>query len=113
MVAQLMERAAGTAPKAKGVDTILTHILTGKELHVQVTSQVPEKNAGLRFFIRDAKNIAACDALRHQRGEEDGPLQGSTAGHCGDTCCEELTKNAIHERNGQRIFRAQLFGADD
>ena len=32
MVSRLMEPAARTAPRAKGVDTILTRILTGKEI---------------------------------------------------------------------------------
>ncbi len=44
MVTQLMELAARTAPKAKGVDTIFTRILTGKKIQAfQVTRQIPEK----------------------------------------------------------------------
>ena len=48
MVVQLMELAARTAPKAKGVNTIFTRILTGKKIQaLQVTRQIPEKNVRL------------------------------------------------------------------
>ena len=63
MVARLMELAARTAPKAKGVDTILTRILTGKKIQALAghLADTGEKRK-IGFFIRDAKNITDCDA---------------------------------------------------
>jgi uncharacterized ferredoxin-like protein len=76
-----MELAARTAPKAKGVDTILVRILTGNEILTladRLAATGERRKTG--FFVRDAKNIAACDAcvISARKG---GWWQGSTAGH--------------------------------
>ena len=62
-VANLMALAARTAPKGKGVDTIVVRVLTNKEikdLAARLRSLGEERN--LQFFLRDAKNIAASDS---------------------------------------------------
>jgi uncharacterized ferredoxin-like protein len=92
MVARLMELAARTAPKAKGVDTILTRILTGKEIqdlagHLTDTGERRE----IGFFIRDARNIAACDAVVII-GVKGKLVAGINCGACGYACCDELIK---------------------
>jgi uncharacterized ferredoxin-like protein len=92
MVAGLMELAARTAPKAKGVDTVLTRILTGREL-LALADHLADagKKRSIGFFIRDAKNIAACDACVII-GSKGRSVAGINCGACGYTTCEELIK---------------------
>jgi len=91
-VARLMELAARTAPKAKGVDTILTRILTGKDIVVLADHLADAgKKRTIGFFIRDAKNIAACDACVII-GAKGRSVAGVNCGACGYATCEELTK---------------------
>jgi uncharacterized ferredoxin-like protein len=104
MVARLMELAARTAPKAKGVDTILTRILTGKEIqdlagHLADTGE--KRKIG--FFIRDAKNIAACDACIII-GAKGWSVAGINCGACGYACCEELTKECKNRKKRTTDF---------
>lgn len=93
-VAGLMELAARTAPKAKGVDTILVRILTGKEIQVladRLAEAGERRNIG--FFIRDAKNIAVCDACIII-GANGAFAAGVNCGACGYAGCEELTRES-------------------
>ena len=91
-VAGLMELAARTAPKAKGVDTVFTRILTGKEIQALAghLADAGEKRK-IGFFIRDAKNIAACDACVII-GVKGWSVAGINCGACGFACCEELAE---------------------
>lgn len=58
-VAGLMALAARTAPKGKGVDTIIIRVLTGKEIPSLATRlSEPGEKHDIGFFLRDAKNIA-------------------------------------------------------
>ncbi|WP_321507922.1 DUF2148 domain-containing protein [uncultured Methanoregula sp.] len=89
-VADLMALAARTAPKGKGVDTILLRIVSGKELQTlaaRVDAIGREKNIG--FFLRDAKNIAASDACLLIGATGDKPA-GVNCGACGYPTCAEL-----------------------
>jgi uncharacterized ferredoxin-like protein len=91
-VAGLMALAARTAPKGKGVDTIIIRVLTGKELFTLATrlSELGEKHS-IGFFLRDAKNIAASDAcvLIGARGDM---IVGVNCGACGYNTCAEMVK---------------------
>jgi uncharacterized ferredoxin-like protein len=63
MVLSLMALSARTAPKGKGVDEIALEALTGKNLKTlsrEMERIGTEREIG--FFLRDAGNIAACDA---------------------------------------------------
>lgn len=92
-VANLMALAARTAPKGKGVDTIIIRILTGKEVSALATRllELGEKH-GIGFFLRDAKNISASDAcvLIGARGDM---IVGVNCGACGYNTCAEMTKD--------------------
>jgi len=91
-VAGLMELAARTAPKAKGVDTILVRILTGKEIRSladRLTDAGEKRKIG--FFVRDARNIAVCDACVII-GAKGRLVAGINCGACGYATCEELAR---------------------
>jgi len=103
-VAGLMELAARTAPKAKGVDTILVRILTGKEIqaladHLADTGE--KRKTG--FFVRDAKNIAACDACIII-GAKGRLAAGVNCGACGYATCEELAREGKKRRKRMTDF---------
>ena len=58
--------AARTAPKAKGVDNILTMVLTGEEkkaLAEKMREVAATGNPAVQFFLRDADNVDAAQAL--------------------------------------------------
>jgi uncharacterized ferredoxin-like protein len=89
-VADLMALAARTAPKGKGVDTILVKVISGKEqkaLASRVEAIGTEK--GIGFFLRDAKNIAASDACLII-GAIGNKTAGVNCGGCGYATCAEL-----------------------
>jgi len=66
MGASMMALAARTAPKGRGLDSIKTLILTGKDLEqlaVAMEKKVKEKSKELPFFKRDADNLRSSAAL--------------------------------------------------
>jgi uncharacterized ferredoxin-like protein len=91
-VAGLMELVARTAPKARGVDTILVRILTGKERQTLADhlAELGERRK-IGFFVRDAKNIAACDACIII-GAKGRLVAGINCGAYGYANCEEFTR---------------------
>jgi len=89
-VADLMALAARTAPKGKGVDTLVLKVLSGKDLGVLSSHMEKigrEKNIG--FFLRDAKNMAASDACLLV-GAAGNNAVGVNCGACGYATCAEL-----------------------
>jgi len=60
MGASMMALAARTAPKGRGLDSVKTLILTGKDLEqlaVAMEKKVKEKSTELPMFKRDADNV--------------------------------------------------------
>ncbi|MDD1742086.1 MAG: DUF2148 domain-containing protein [Methanotrichaceae archaeon] len=93
MVAELMKLSGRTAPKGRGLDTIIIRLVVGKDLQKLATKM---RNIGeirkLKFFSRDANNIEQSDAclLIASQKEE---VTGLNCGGCGfDTCDEMLEK---------------------
>ncbi|HWQ65741.1 MAG TPA: DUF2148 domain-containing protein [Methanospirillum sp.] len=86
-IAQLMVASARTAPKGKGVDTIVAKILSGDELS-SLSDRMNEigTRIGFSFFLRDAKNISAASGcvLIGSRGTEH---VGLNCGGCGFQTC--------------------------
>ncbi len=85
-VARLMCVAARTAPKAKGVDNIVTAVVYGEELE-KLASEM-EKLAGelgYKFFIRDADNVRKSQAVV-LIGLKDAKPIGLNCGACGFDC---------------------------
>lgn len=88
-LAKMMLVSARTAPKSKGLDTISTAILTGKE-----KSNIAEKMRSYASqkgdtWYRDAKNIDDSAALL-LLGVKGVPIDLPNCGHCGFNTCEEL-----------------------
>ncbi|MHC1604903.1 MAG: ferredoxin domain-containing protein [Candidatus Methanofastidiosia archaeon] len=84
-IAQLMCVSARTAPKAKGDDSILIHILEGndKEKVAEEMENIAEEK-GWKYFIRDANNLrnSSCAVLI---GVKNKPV-GLHCGGCGHDC---------------------------
>jgi uncharacterized ferredoxin-like protein len=103
-VAGLMALAARTAPKGKGVDTIIIRVLSGEELSLLATRlrELGEKHK-IGFFLRDAKNIAASDAcvLVGARGDS---IVGVNCGACGYATCAEMAEECKTRKNTSTFF---------
>ncbi|MDD1701898.1 MAG: DUF2148 domain-containing protein [Methanoregula sp.] len=93
-VAGLMALAARTAPKAKGQDEILLQLLTDAQRKKLVKAMIAfgERN-NLGFFLRDAKNISACDACL-VIGIRGAVAVGLNCGACGYATCAAFAKAA-------------------
>lgn len=103
-VAGLMALAARTAPKGKGVDTIIIRVLVRKDLSALSTrlAELGEKH-GIGFFLRDAKNIALSDAcvLIGARGDT---IVGVNCGACGYATCAEMAKECKKRKKKTTFF---------
>jgi len=95
IVASLMDISARTAPKARGIDTIVTKTLTGDELkNIAVRMEEMGEELEVAFFIRDAasmRNAGVC-LLIGCRGFE---ATGLNCGGCGKTKCSELQNQTL------------------
>lgn len=95
IVASLMDISARTAPKARGIDTIVTKTLTGDELkNIAVRMEKMGEQLGAAFFTRDAASMRSAGAcfLIGCRGFE---ATGLNCGACGKRKCTELTDQAL------------------
>jgi uncharacterized ferredoxin-like protein len=91
-VAGLMALAARTAPKARGVDTIVVCVLGAKELKKLADAMSAYgRNHGRAFFLRDAKNVMTSDACVII-GAKGDLTAGIDCGACGFATCIEMTK---------------------
>jgi len=95
-IADLMCAAARTAPKAKGIDNLVTMIVKGREKD-QIAEEMRSiaKSSGMQFFDRDAKCVekAASLVLMGQRLK---PIGVSPCGYCGyENCGENAKKSGI------------------
>jgi uncharacterized ferredoxin-like protein len=92
MVASLMALAARTAPKAKGVDTIVVRVLGAEDLRkLAHAMSAYGKDHGKAFFLRDAKNMLASDACVII-GAKGDLTAGIDCGACGWATCAEMTR---------------------
>jgi uncharacterized ferredoxin-like protein len=103
-VAKLMVLASRTAPKAKGVDTIVTRVIRGpalKRLSQAMTTYGKEHEIG--FFLRDAQNVAKSSAcvVVGARGNE---TAGLNCGACGYATCADLTRAFQKKKTGHAAF---------
>ena len=95
IVASLMDISAKTAPKARGIDTIVTKTITGDELK-NIAARMEERGEelGAPFFTRDATSMRRAGAclLIGCRGFE---VAGLNCGACGKRNCSELQNQAL------------------
>jgi uncharacterized ferredoxin-like protein len=98
LVAGLMALSARTAPKGKGQDAIVTRVLAGEELAALATAMdALGTDRSLRFFLRDAGNVAAADACL-LIGTRREPTAGLNCGACGYATCAEMLAEDPAER---------------
>jgi uncharacterized ferredoxin-like protein len=104
MGASMMALSARTAPKARGIDSVKTLILTGEDLEplaVAMEKKVKEKSIELPGFKRDADNVrksAAVLLIGVSRGPK-SPGLPLNCGACGYKTCKDLI--ASGERDGE------------
>lgn len=98
-VAKLMQVAARTAPKALGVDDILTLIVYGDEKDgiAEKMEEIAEERK-IDLFKRDAKNIRDSEAIV-LIGVRGSRSLGINCGACGYASCEEFERS--QKRMGQ------------
>jgi len=91
-VARAMAVAARTAPKARGVDEIVTLLVTGEEIGMLADEMLrvgKEKN--ITFFSRDSLNIRNVKAVLIV-GVKNKPRAVPNCGNCGHADCTSNTK---------------------
>ena len=98
-VANLMCVAARTAPKARGIDNIVSTVLTGKEKEslARKMEQFGKRTERPHTFARDANNVRQAQALV-LIGTKIGPV-GLNCGFCGfDNCqkCKQARARCAH-----------------
>jgi len=104
MGASMMAVSARTAPKGRGIDSVKTLVLTGKDLEqlaVAMEKKVEEKSTELPFFKRDADNLRNSAAVLLIGVSRDPkrielPLN---CGACGYKSCQDLL--AAGKREGE------------
>ena len=97
--AGLIEIAAITAPKGKGVDDIRTKtIFKGSKEHKELVEKMKEygDKKGLKFFLRDSKNTLESDAIVLISVTANPPL-GLNCGMCGYDCSKIPEKKKIND----------------
>ena len=103
-VAELMVLAARTAPKGKGVDTILCRVLKAREI-TALAGRLAElgERRKIGFFLRDAKNIAAaggCVLI----GAKGTVTAGIDCGACGFLTCTAMAEACRNRTGGDTFF---------
>jgi uncharacterized ferredoxin-like protein len=101
VVADLMVLSARTSPKARGVDEIVSKIVTGDELQHLSEEMIAYGTANdIDFFTRDGKSVASSDACV-LIGVHGAITVGVNCGGCGYSSCKDLiTASADNGRNG-------------
>ena len=91
-IADVMCVAARTAPKAKGVDNLVTMIVNGQE-KAKLSAEMRRiaKESGMQFFERDANGIDRA-ALVVLLGQKVKPVEVKPCGYCGYTDCAECAQ---------------------
>jgi uncharacterized ferredoxin-like protein len=93
-VAALMCAAARTAPKGRGVDNLVTLVLTGKDKNMlSEEMRRISKETNIKEFIRDADCVDASGAVV-LLGQRPAQLNVNPCGYCGYKNCEENAKNS-------------------
>jgi uncharacterized ferredoxin-like protein len=101
LVAQLMAVSVRTAPKTRGIDHIVTSIVTGEEkerLAQMMEQKVEQKSKRLPFFKRDAENLRR-SPIALLVGVQGTSTEGIDCGACGYPACDDFSKSET--RNGE------------
>lgn len=98
MIAKIILTAARTAPKGKGIDDIITCLLSSEE-KTELAGRMEELSEikDLKFLIRDAKNVRDADAIV-LIGLKASGAAGLDCGACGfDTCKKMLEHEKVQK----------------
>lgn len=92
-IVEYMEVSAITAPKAKGMDSLISKVLTGSELREIGNKMIDmgQKN-GDEGFVRDGKNVLESDALLIIGIKEHEGI-GLDCGGCGFKECKKFNES--------------------
>lgn len=94
--AEKMCAAARTAPKAKGIDKIVTLVLTGEDKDTLAKEMFEiGKTPGAESFLRDGKNVLDSSAVI-LIGTKKGVRNIFICGGCGYENCADMIKNNGH-----------------
>lgn len=90
LLAKIILTAARTAPKGKGIDDIVTCLLSSEE-KAELASRMDELSEikDLKFLIRDAKNVRDSDSIV-LIGLKASGVSGLDCGACGFVACKEM-----------------------
>lgn len=93
LLAKIILTAARTAPKGKGIDDIITCLLSQEE-KVDLADKMEELSEikGLKFLIRDAKNVRGSDAII-LIGLKASGVGNLDCGACGFGTCKEMLEH--------------------
>jgi len=100
----LMALSARTAPKGKGLDSLVINGVTGEDLGLLAAEMTRLGNAmKLGFFLRDAENVAASDGclllgIAGQKGV------GINCGGCGFPTCSEMQDHSASGKDTASPF---------
>ena len=93
-VAQLMDLAARTAPKARGLDFVVTGIIEGEVLKTLADKMAEIGERTQRpFLVRDSKNVAASEVVL-LIGLKDAERATLNCSACGVASCNDLNVNS-------------------
>ncbi len=98
IAAKLMELAAVTAPKSKGVNFVRTRVVSGETLQLIAEAMVRfGERTGKNDFDRDAKGVATSGAVL-LIGLKDSKAVGLDCGACGYPDCKRFEAQAKLEK---------------
>ena len=91
LVARLMALSARTAPKARGIDTLVIHAVRRDIFTslLQEMRRIGAESEQRRFFLRDAGDLEKSDACL-LIGLKKEPTAGLDCGACGFPSCREM-----------------------
>lgn len=99
-----MAISARTAPKARGLDSIVVRVVSGEEL-ARLAGEVRRLGGalGMKFLLRDSANLEQSDAcvLIGCRGTE---FAGLDCGGCGYETCKEMVASQEESQEKKKPF---------
>lgn len=103
-IAKIILTAARTAPKGKGIDDIVTYLLSPEEKS-ELANRMEELSEikDLKFLIRDAKNVRDADSIV-LIGLKSSGVSSLDCGACGFETCKEMIE---HEKVQKEFFGPQ------
>ncbi|AYK14803.1 MAG: ferredoxin domain-containing protein [Methanosarcina flavescens] len=93
LLAKIILTAARTAPKGKGIDDIVTYLLSQEEKD-ELADRMEELSEikGLKFLLRDAGNVRDADAIT-LIGLKASGISNLDCGACGFATCKEMLEH--------------------